>query len=81
MRFENENQIVVSSIDELAERLYPSDPERIYQHLNSDLVERAKRMNSLVEKERDLRSLGLSWLAEEIEAQIKEFAETGIIST
>ena len=80
MRAENENQIV-GSVDELAERLYPRDPNRIYRHLNQDLVERARRMNSLANEATDLRSLGLSLPAEKIEAQIKELAETGKIST
>lgn len=73
MKTENENQIV-GSVDELEQRLFPSDLHRSY---NNDLMRRARRMNSLAKEAADLRRLGLNMEAEKKETQIAELAATG----
>ena len=76
MKTENEN-LMVSSVDELDERLYPSNPKGIYRQFNQDPVERAREMNSLAKEAADFRNLGMKVQAEEKETQIATLAATG----
>jgi hypothetical protein len=71
---------VISNIDGLAEAAFPSDPNRIYKKINEDLVERAKKMNSLLVDAESYRRMGLDKIAEEIEEEIAILANPNGLS-
>lgn len=62
------------TVDDLAQRLYPSNPNGIYRSLNQDLIGRARQINVLTAQAIEFRRLGQSAKAEEKEAKIAKLA-------